>query len=142
MSKRDEQIEAVLKGYTEGFIGERANVDALLQLWDDQQAEELTYLPAESDVPVLGIQGLREYYTLLAEHYVITAGAVSNVHVRPISGDLTYVLFDLTWAYSARDRMEQSIAFASRASIVLRKRGQRWYYVQMHESVTWHEPTP
>ncbi len=141
---RDEEnhIGAVLKGYVEGFSGAQVNVEALLQLWDSSEAEHVTYLPAESGTPYLGLKALQQYYTLLAENYVITVGEVRNVRVRFISGDVAYALCEFVWEYGPKANPSVKLGFTSRGSVVLRKRGKRWLYEQLHESVTWTPPSP
>ena len=140
MKDAENQIGAVLKGYVEGFLA--GNVEALVQLWDASEAEHVTYLPAESSTPYLGLKALREYYTLLAGTYVITKAEVHNVRVRFVSGDIAYALCEFVWEYGPRANPSAKLGFTSRGSLVLRKRGQRWLYEQLHESVTWNPPTP
>lgn len=136
----EDQIGAVLKGYAEGFAGPQVRVDALVQLWDPTNSEDLSYLPAESNEPLLGMKALQEYYQLLADNYIITHGEVRNVRVRLLSGDLAYALCELVWKYEPKASPSIKLGFTSRASIVLRKRGGRWLYLQMHESVTFTPP--
>lgn len=139
MRDEENQIGAVLKGYVEGFAA--GNVEALLKLWDSSQAEQVTYLPAESSTPYLGLKALEQYYTLLAREYVITTAELHNVRVRFLSGDIAYALCEFVWEYGPTANPSVKLGFTSRGSVVLRKRGKRWLYEQFHESVTWTPPS-
>jgi len=142
MRDEENQIGAVLKGYTEGFTGAQVNVDALVGLWDGSEPEQVTYMPAESSTPLLSVEALRDYYKLISETWVITSGEVKNTRVRFLSGDLAYALCEFAFTYVSRANPDVKLAMQSRASIVLRKRARRWLYLQMHESMPWTPPVP
>jgi hypothetical protein len=135
----ESQIQQALKSYAAEFLA--ANADTLIQLWDPESATSATYLPAESGTPLQGLAALKAYYDRLVSGYIITKAEATNIHIRRVDGTTAYALCDFIWQYKPRAKPEMVIDFRSRGSIVLQKRDQRWFYLHMHESVTWTEPT-
>ncbi|MCY1074604.1 YybH family protein [Archangium lansingense] len=128
--------EAAIIKAVEGFIVGFANmdVDMVMDLWDASAADEVSFTQVENDVPVVGLENFRDYYAGHMRHIQILGGEVSDVHIQRM-GNLAIVSCRYNWfsKYLATGRVAMD---TTRATIVLRKHGRRWLYLNMHESFT------
>jgi hypothetical protein len=134
ISQADEQaILGIINAYSQGFIA--GDEQGLLNLWDERYAQGLTYVGAELDAPLLGLEALRGYYNALATYYNVYRGDISQVLIRR-DGNVAYAYCFIFWEYAPKG-VDKRTTFLDRATFVLRKRGNQWRLQHLHESVKW-----
>ncbi len=113
----------------------RGDVEGLMALWDTRAAKEVSFTQVENELPVVGLHNFRAYYASHLQHIITLDGDVSDVHIQRM-GNLAIVSCRFTWVsqYVATGHVSVD---STRATVVLRKHGQRWLYVHMHESITY-----
>lgn len=127
---REDGIKATLLGYMKGWLDR--DIDALMRLWD-QEEKDVTFVPAELVAPVFGHSALRAYSEQVSANFPIVSGAFGDLAVRPL-GDMAYTVSHFDWTFKAGD-----VQFTTRirTTALLRQRGGAWYFVHVHESITW-----
>lgn len=124
-------VEAV-QGYVDGFLNN--DVEGLMALWDTREPESAIYVAVEVPTPFFGVASLRPYYEQLVANYQVLSGDISNLQIRR-EGDQAYVFCFIDWTYRVR-ATGQLQSFRDRATFVMQKRGQHWFYRHLHESTT------
>jgi uncharacterized protein (TIGR02246 family) len=130
----DNEIRSVILEYAAAFLaGDVARAKAL---WDPE-ADDRIYVGAELTAPVVGRAALEAYYDGLMKMLVLSRGEVGDVRVRDLGDHLAYVVTHIDWTFSmSGQRVETPI----RMTALLRRRGGRWRFIQMHESIRWQLP--
>jgi ketosteroid isomerase-like protein len=136
--KEEEAITQAVHNYPAAFRS--GDVQALLELWDPQIGEQLTYISVEKPEPTYGLEAMQPYYQLLCDHYVVLGGDVSNLRIS-VEGNVAYAVCDILWSWDSKAG-GAALTLPARTTILLRKRGERWLYQHLHESITWTEPQP
>ncbi|MCY1074602.1 YybH family protein [Archangium lansingense] len=132
--RRDEAaILQAVQDFAEGSI--RRDMRMLMGLWDARAADEVSFIQVENELPVRGLENFRAYYEGFLAHLIILSGEVSDVQIQRF-GDMAYVLCRYHWvvkSVAGGPEMYQP----TRATLVLRKQGQHWRYLHLHESITY-----
>jgi ketosteroid isomerase-like protein len=124
-----------VQGFAEGSI--RADPDMLMGLWDASAADEASFIQVENELPVIGFEGIRAYYEGFMQHLVVLSGDVSDVQIQRM-GNVAYVVCRYNWVVRTVHG-GQVFSQPTRATLILRKQGQRWLYLHMHESITYQQ---
>ncbi len=129
----EEAIIQAVEGFAVGYI--QRDLEMLMGLWDAKAADEVSFIQVENELPVIGLQNFRANYIFHLQQIITLGGDVSDVHIQRM-GNLAIVSCRFTWVsqYVATGHVSVD---STRATVVLRKHGQRWLYVHMHESITY-----
>lgn len=136
--KEEEAIAQAVRNYPAAF--QSGDVQTLLNLWDPQFREQLTYISVEKPEPTCGLEAMKPYYQLLVDHYVVLGGDVRNLRIS-VEGNVAYAVCDIVWSWDSKAG-GAAVTIPARTTILMRKRGERWLYQHLHESITWTEPQP
>jgi uncharacterized protein (TIGR02246 family) len=131
MSQDEAQIKAAVRGFPEAWLSNDS--EAVVQLWDLEAADSLTFVVVESDTFILGPAAIRGYFHEMTRFVTLKAYEMSDPLVRFLSNDTAYTLCTFDWTYELGGKVLTSRA---RATILLRKRAGQWRYQHMHESVS------
>jgi ketosteroid isomerase-like protein len=133
MARADEAaILQAVEGFAVGFINR--DLEMVMDLWDASAADEVSFLQVENELPVIGLENFRAYYTGHLQNIITLGGEVSDVQIRRM-GDIAYVVCRYTWVSKYVSTGQVSVD-STRATIILRKQGRRWLYQHFHESIT------
>ncbi|MGZ3459218.1 MAG: YybH family protein [Archangium sp.] len=140
MGRADDEaaILQAMQGFAEGSI--RADPQMMMDLWDARVADQAYFIPVEIERPLIGFEAIRAYYEGFMRDLIVLSGDLSEVQIH-IMGDMAYASCQYNWVTRS---VAGGPAWAqpTRATIILRKHGQRWLYLHFHESITYqYDPT-
>ena len=111
------------------------DVSMLMSLWDVGNADKVSFIQVENELPVVGLSKFRAYYENYLANLVVLSGDVSDVQIQHV-GDLAYVVCRYNWVVRSVAG-GPSMAQPTRATVILRRQGLRWVYLHLHESITY-----
>jgi ketosteroid isomerase-like protein len=130
------QIKAALQGFAETWLAGR--LDEMMGYWDSEGGGELTYVCVDKDELILGLEAIRTYfYGVAGAGYSVLGAEMTEPTVRFLGDELAYAMCHYTWHCQFGPL---KFSTKTRATFVLRRRGDRWCYQQLHESVRWGGP--
>ncbi|MCY1074601.1 YybH family protein [Archangium lansingense] len=124
-------ILQAVQGFAVGFI--QGDLDMIMGLWDASAAKEVSFIQVENEHPVVGLSKFRAYYAGHLRQITTLDGDVSDVHIQRM-GNIAIVSCRYTWVSKYVENGHVAVN-STRATITLRKHGQRWLYIHMHESM-------
>ncbi|HEX8818808.1 MAG TPA: nuclear transport factor 2 family protein [Archangium sp.] len=122
-------IKATMQGFAEAWRA--GDVDKVMKLWDLQNPE-MTYVPVDNNELIRDPKALKAYFDSELNGFTVTSAEMLEPVIRMVNDEYAYGFCLYQWAFESAT---VTGTLRSRATCLLRKQGQRWYYLHMHESV-------
>jgi ketosteroid isomerase-like protein len=130
------RVKAALRAFAETWRA--GQLDEMMGHWDSRDGEELTYVCVDKDELIVGFEAIQTYFHGVAgAGYQVLGAEMTEPTLRFLGEDRAYAMCHYIWHCQLG---ALKFTTKTRATFVLRRRDERWYYQQMHESVKWGGP--